>query len=343
MLTDRINPRNMVAPGIIVVALAFGGLSLMGGNVFVYYVELAAMSVLGNLSGTCALTPILVAHFHRSRGAALGIAMAGIGLGAAVAGPLVALTISASGWRGGYRAISLFCLAMTPIVWRLLKSSARAVAASEDHSGSSVREALSAPTYWLLSTALFSIALGSTGLIIHFVPLLTDQGMDSGTAAGVSSAIGLCVILSRLFTGFMVDRFFAPRVAAAIMLAGAMGYVVFARTGTHFAIVGALAIGISFGAETDLVGFMVSRYFGLRNYGRLFGVMYGLCLSGTVISPMLYGWVKDHVGTYFPMIHAAAGLLTFASGILATLPPFPRWQNADVEAAPHPSGAPAAL
>ena len=327
-MTDRLDPRNLVVLGVVVVALSFGGLSVMSGGIFEYYGALALMSVLGNLAGACAVTPILVASFKRSRGAALGIAMAGIGLGSAVGGPLVALAISAYGWRGGYRAMAAFCIAMTPLIWGLLRSGKRrAVIPTKDHPGLSVREALASPTYWYLSAAFFLVALGSTGLIVHFVPLLTDRGMDARAAAGVSSAIGLCVIASRLFSGFLVDRLFAPRVAMTIMLTSAAGYVAFVLGGTHLAYVGALAVGISFGAETDLVGFMVARYFGLRNYGRLFGVMYGLCLSGTAVSPALYGWVADRMGTYVPMILAAVGLLTAAAWIFALLPPYPHWRN----------------
>ena len=343
-MTDRLDPRKLVVVGVVVVALSFGGLSVMSGGIFEYYGALALMSVLGNLSGACAVTPILVGSFARSRGAALGIAMAGIGLGSAVGGPLVAQAIATHGWRGGYRAMSAFCFAMAPLIWGLLRCGnwRATVPPTKVHPGLSVREALASSTYWYLSTAFFLIALGSTGLIVHFVPLLTDRGMDARAAASVSSTIGLCVIASRLFSGFLVDRLFAPRVAMTIMLTGAAGYVAFVLGGTRFAYVGALAVGISFGAETDLVGFLVARYFGLRNYGRLFGVMYGLCLSGTAVSPALYGWVADRMGTYVPMILAAVGLLTAAAWIFAMLPPYPRWQNVAFADASLPGGEPVA-
>jgi MFS family permease len=328
LLTERVDPRKLVPLGMNVVVLAFVALSFMHGSIVQYYLTLAVMAVFGNLSGACVLTPILARTFHYSRGAAIGIAMAGVGLGAAIGGPLVAQVIAKAGWREAYLAMAGFSLLMIPVVGLSFRRGGPRLAASRDDAsvgGVAFGDAVKRPLFWILWLAFFLIAVASTGLIVHFVPLMIDLGADPRAAAGIASAIGISVILGRLFSGFMVDRMFAPHVAAVITAIGALGYATFLIGGPSYAIFAALAVGISFGAETDLVGYMAARYFGLRNYGRVFGLMYGLCTVGNAVSPVLYGTIKDATGSYQPMIIAAVCLLATSAFICMLLPRFPNW------------------
>ncbi|MNP32939.1 hypothetical protein D3C76_1261450 [compost metagenome] len=59
-----------------------------------------------------------------------------------------------------------------------------------------------------------------------------------------------------------------------------------------------LCIGASAGAEFDLAAFLMARYFGLKDYARIFGLH--LCLI-TIVSglvPMLFGHLYDVYGSY---------------------------------------------
>lgn len=342
LMADRMNGRKLVAPGMVAVSFAFAALSQMSGSIAQYYFILASMAVIGNLSGTCALTPILAQVFHRSRGTALGITMGGVGLGAAVGGPVVAKILAEYGWRWAYIAMAAFSLVMAPVVLGLLGSGKHAVVEATQWNGLTLAQSVRKPFYWVMTISFVFVALASVGLIVHFVPLLTDEGMPPQRAAGLASIIGLAVIGSRLFTGLMVDRLFAPRVAAVVMLLGAVGYVVFLVGGPSYTVFGACAIGMTFGAETDLVGYMASRYFGLREYGRVFGVMYGFVTAGSGISPILYGWAKDSTGSYQVMIIAAVVLLTCSALIFALMPVFPHWEH-DSRVEKVPGGLPAAI
>jgi MFS family permease len=131
------------------------------------------------------------------------------------------------------------------------------------------------------------------------------------------------VIGGRLITGYLLDRVFAPRLAASLMLAAAACFAVFLVGGANFALGLAIAVGLSFGAEVDLVGYMVSRYFGARNYGRLFGISYSLCIVGMMLSPLLFGQIRDSLGSYRPMILFSVFLLLAAAALFWRLPPYP--------------------
>ena len=326
-LSERVEPRRLVPFGMLAVAAAFALLSLLNGTIVQYYATLIFMAFAGNLSGPCVITPILAGAFDQARGTAIGIAMAGIGLGAAIGSPLIASVIANEGWRQAYRCMALFSLLAIPIVWAMFWHTTPYRSSSPAHheQGLAFRAAIQHPLFWLLWFCFFSVAVASTGLIIHFVPLLVDQGVEPSAAAAMSSLIGISVIFGRLATGLLIDRFFAPRIGAAILGLSSAGFAIFLFGGAKHAMVAALAIGISFGAETDLIGFLAARYFGLRHYGRIFGLLYGLCLFGSAVSPVLYGLVADLAGSYRPMIGAAAGLLIIAMIILLMLPGFPNW------------------
>ena len=320
-LTKRFDARKLILTGMLAVVVCFIVLSRMRGQIWLYYATYAMMALIGNLSGAAALTAVITRTFDVARGRALGISMAGAGLTTSVGGPVVLLLVHSFGWRVGYLVVGLYVLTMAPVVWFLLAQESLTVrdqiAVAE---GTSFRRAISSRLYWFMTAAFFMISVGSLGLFVHFVPMLVDRGMPATSAAAFASGIGVSTIAARVLTGFLVDRYDARRVSAAAMLLGACGFLLFLEGGNRFAIFGAVAVGISFGSETDLVGFMIARYFGMRDYGRLFGIMYGVVLSGAFVSPMLYGKVKDAFGNYDPMLAAAVCLLFLAAVILTLLP-----------------------
>lgn len=322
MLTERFEARKLVAIGMTAMVLCFVMLSRMQGDIKVFYLTYAAMAVLGNLSGAAALTSIVTKTFSIARGRALGISMAGAGVTTSVAGPLTYLIVQALGWRLGYLAVALFVLAMTPTVWLLLSSThgGKRAVASGAIEGTTVRSALTGALYWWMMLAFFLISAASTGLIVHFVPLLADKGIIPRLTATLASVIGLTTILARVLSGVLVDRYDVRHVAAAAMMLSAVGFLLFVIQGAPGAIFGAAAVGISFGAETPLVGYMIARYYGMRNYGLLLGVIYGVVLSGAVFSPIFYAVSRDLTGSYDPMIAVAIALLLVSAIILSLLP-----------------------
>ncbi|HET6971634.1 MAG TPA: MFS transporter [Phenylobacterium sp.] len=319
---DRWGERALIAPCLVILALFFAGLSRLGPNIGFYYLAVVAMAVIASGSATPTFTRVINASFDKARGTALGIGLVGTGLASTFVPPLLSRVIADHGWRAGYLALAGVVVAATPIIVLLLDRGPRAQARPEAGEGAPLGEALADPIFWSLAAAFFLVALASPGLVVHFVPLLTDQGLTPAAAAGLASAIGLCIIFGRLSTGLMIDRIFAPKVAAGLMTLSAVGFLVLALGGARMALVGALAVGLSFGAEVDLIGYLGSRYFGLKAYGKIYGLLYAACLAGTALSPWAYGWVVDHTGSYRPMLFAAAALLALSAVVFATMRPF---------------------
>ena len=102
----------------------------------------------------------------------------------------------------------------------------------------------------------------------------------------------------------------------------------------------ALCLGLAAGAELDVMAYLVTRYFGMRAFGALYGALYSMWTLGSGTAPALTAAVRDATGSFTPVLWAYVGLFVIACVILARLGPYPNLPVA--EPAPPPAGAPAA-
>ena len=102
---------------------------------------------------------------------------------------------------------------------------------------------------------------------------------------------------------------------SAFAFAGFPGFIV--------AVIATLLITLGSGAESDFIGYVVGRYFGLKSYGQLFGMIYGLFMVGIALGPYLFGVAFDVWGDY-EMSFLLAGIgLSVICVLLLLLPKFP--------------------
>jgi cyanate permease len=243
---------------------------------------------------------------------------------------VLARIIEAHGWRGGYLA-----LAVVPLVGALLTAFVlpRAQTIAGPGAGAIARQAapsmatpaepatwLRSRVFWLLAASFAAVSLSFAGLLPHFVPMLGDNGLDPVTAGVVAGRIGLAVIASRLLIGYLLDRVFAPRIAIAICLVAAAGIALFLVRGVGAASLTAIAMGIALGAELDLMGFLVARYFGLAQFGKIYGWLYGAFVFASGLGPLWVGAVHDAYGSYAPALLASAIGLVASCGVFLLLP-----------------------
>jgi MFS family permease len=69
-------------------------------------------------------------------------------------------------------------------------------------------------------------------------------------------------------------------------------------------LLGAALCGAGIGAEIDLMAFFVGRYFGLKAYGKIYGLMFMLFNVGTGLGPALSGRAFDIFHSYFQIFMA---------------------------------------
>jgi MFS family permease len=176
---------------------------------------------------------------------------------------------------------------------------------------------------------------------IHMVPLMTDRGMSPALAAGgMAFLTAVSSVIGRMSVGSLFDYFFAPRVAIFAFLAAGCGLVLMMLSNATWpCYVFAITMGFGSGAESDVLGYLTSRYFGLKAFGRVYGMVFAGFMFGTAIAPYFFGAIFDRTGNYQTALGISAVLIVVLCVVLALLPRFPRFNSTVLE---ETAAAPAA-
>jgi predicted MFS family arabinose efflux permease len=173
---------------------------------------------------------------------------------------------------------------------------------------------LTGSVFWLLAAAIFLVAMALNGTIIHIVPLLTDRGLSPAIAASLLGVVGLASIVGRLLCGYLADRLFAPHVAAGFFLLPCLGICLLIMDGGRpLAFIGVVALGLALGWEIDMMGFLTTRYFGLRRFGVLYGYLFAVFSAGSALGPFLMGLSFDVFHSYGLMLATFVVALALAA------------------------------
>ena len=324
-IVDRYGLVTPVMISLLGLSLAYVMLGLFVQSIASFVMLAMLQAILGSASSPLAYTRAINAVFNKQRGLALGVALSGAGAAATFGPSLVSSAIDAFGWRGAYYAMALFTLVVGTvivIVLARLKSAKTSAQIDVQAAREGLKAAKASASYWLIMAAIFCLSLGLGGLMIHFVPILLDIGLTTSEAVKIAGVIGIAVVLGRLLVGFAVDRIFAPHVAIAILFACICGVLALAAFGTVVAIPAAFVIGFSVGAEVDLIGYLVARYFGMHAYGQIYGRQYSTFLIATGLSPVILGAVRDATGSYTGSLFTAAAFITLSAALFTRLPKF---------------------
>ena len=192
--------------------------------------------------------------------------------------------------------------------------------------GRTVGEAMREKRFWILWISIALVSIAYAGALVHLPSMLAARGFDRTSAAAVMSVFGLSIFAGRIITGLLLDRFWAPLVTLPILCLPALSCWVLmgdAPLSLTLAVAAAFLMGFASGAETDLIAYLAGRYFGMRSYGQIYGVLYMAFGLSTAISASLYGWVRDTTGSYDPMLLAAAGMFVAGAVLLLFLGPYP--------------------
>jgi len=320
VLIDRFGSRPIALISIPLFAAAIASMSLLGGDIRMLYLAAVATSVFGGGTIVSLYSKTVNGWFRAGRGRALGIMGSGIAL-ASIFGPrALQIVVDRVGWRAGFLFVALVVLMAFPFVYYLLFERGRNPGGSEapPEPGLTLRQAVRTPVFWYQAASYFLISLMTNGLMISLVPYLTDQRFSRAEAAGHLGLFGVSSLTGRIASGFVFDRFRAPPVCALVFFLAAAATAALALFGVRFSSPCIVVAGLALGSETDALGYLTARYFGMRAYGEiatLFAV--GLAI-GNGIGPFAVSRLRELSGGYAVPFLVVSGL-TCAAAILMVL------------------------
>lgn len=333
ILIDRMGPRRVGLFGIALICAAMALLGTATGT-RANWIGLWLIVAAGGLCVQPMVWAAAVAsRFNAARGLALGINMVGPASGIAIFPLLSTWLIIHYGWRMGFVGLgAIWAVLLLPLNFLYFRGAAdggraqrqATKAAADVLPGLSVREALGRAAFYKLTIAASLFTFTLVGITVHLVPILVDGGIAKLAAATLAFASGLCAIAGRLGTGFVLDRFRAPSVAAAAMILPISGCaLLLLHGGWWLQAVAALLIGFAMGAEFDLVTYLATRHLGLRRFGVLFGIIMVPMAAGTATGPLTASAIHDAFHGYDPFLGLAMPMLAAGALLLTLLGPLP--------------------
>jgi MFS family permease len=330
-LLDRLGPRRIILPCMAVFGVAFASLGFLTPRLMHLYAVFVMLGMVGNGTTQMGYSRAVSTWFDKRRGLALALVMAGVGTGAMVFPPIAQALIAGYGWRAAYIVLGLLVLLLgIPLTCLFVRERPHDnVRTNTALGGATVSQGLRSRTFWILIATLFLSSVSMNGAITHLSPLLTDRGVPGANAALAASMLGLASFAGRLTTGFLLDRFFGPRVGFCLCAISAGGILLLARAGSSVpGMAAAVLIGLGVGAEADLTPYLLTRYFGLRAFSTLYGFTWTAYALAGAIGPVGMGRAFDATGSYGSLLTLLSGATLGAAGLLLLLPRYPRaWRR----------------
>lgn len=321
-LQDALGPRRFVIAGILLTAtgLVVSGYSSTPVQMILSYGILVGTGI---SFGYSCVTPVVMKWWHRDRkGMVTGIVVAGSGLASVYVAPATAALIRSLGLPLTFRFLGLFVLAtglpMALMIQNPPEGYLPAPPAARAGSPESPkiepwnydwREMLKTPQFRLL-WMMFALAASAGLMIIGTISQIAAE--QAGYSAGFL-LVGLLAIFNtagRILGGALSDRIGRIRSLQLMVLLQGLNMLSFSlyRTAGLMAMGTAIA-GASYGALLTIFPSITSDYYGMRNFGLNYGVLFTAWGIAGVIGPVIASGARDLTGSFGPAYVVSAVLL----------------------------------
>jgi len=339
ILVDRVSIRTLLIPSIAAIVVLLWLLAMQPGNIWFYYSIYVALPLLCAGTQPVVYSRAIITWFDQNRGLALGIALSGSGIGAVFLPTILTGIVEEIGWRRAYVFLSFAVLSLSlPTAALFVRENQpgpkqvepdinRPVPTNTSFKSLILHSKIHVdPVFLKMLGSFLLVGFALTGIVGHLIPILTWTGLTAQNAALVTAIFGASVVFGRVAAGALMDRYHAPRIAFAFLLGPAIGCLFFAWPNGHiFALIVATALlGLAMGAEFDILGLFVSRYFDHAHFGKIYGLLYASFLLGGASGPLFMGHIYDATESYQLALLSMSGVLAVGASFMLLLKPFPK-------------------
>lgn len=334
ILVDRVGPRPLGIAGVALVCAAFALIGFASNGSEWQWYGLWTVMAFSTLPVQATIwTAAVATRFEASRGMAFAITLCGASVAQAFFPWLGSELIASQGWQtamtmqaGIWAAIAL------PIIILFFRGArdvkphvhegeeVAAAAAPGSLEGFGFLEGLKSSIYIRLLVASVLFTFVALALVVNFIAIQTDSGMEATAAGALAFWIGIFAIIGRLGTGLLLDRLRANLVGAVIFCLPILACFSFLFLGPDAAFLSAALIGLTVGAEVDVIVYLATRHFGLKAFGALYGGLLVALSLGTAIGPLAAADTFDRTGNYDQFFWVSIGCMVVSVACLASLP-----------------------
>lgn len=322
-MLDKFGPRKVSATGMVIMAIGFMLFSQVQ-SLPQFYGAFLVMSIGGSMAGFLTVTFAAIHWFERRRATAVSLTSMGFGLGG-MAVPLTVLLIEGIGWRGTAFLSGCVLLAVGLPLTQVLRHHPEDLGLRPDGDpphpraqvvdtdgepavaltpqGSSdftLREAVRTRAFWLISfghgSALFVVSSMSVHLVSH---VRDSQGYTLGQASTIVFLLTLIFMCGNLSGGFLGDRVNKRVLLVTCMVMHCVGLLILSHAVNLWMVIAFTLIhGLAWGWRGPQMTAIRADYFGRSSFGKIMGASNMIIIIGTILGPIIAGFMYDRTGNY---------------------------------------------
>lgn len=333
-LQDKMGPKRFVIAGVILVGLGLLASSFSASPAMMV-VSYGILVGTGLGFGYSCVTPAVMKWWHQDKkGLVTGIVVGGFGVASVYVAPVTTMLLQNYGLELTFRLLGIFVLVAglplsmlitnppegyTPAAPLQKKNVAwKQVAIARDYEW---KEMLKTPQFYLL-WAMFALASSAGLMIIGSISIIAKQ--QAAFEAGFLLVVLLAIFnaTGRIFGGMLSDKIGRIRTLQLMIILQGLNMLAFAFYTSPFTIaIGTAAAGMAYGSLLSLFPSITSDYYGMKNFGLNYGILYTAWGISGAIGPVIASAVADATGTFVMAYMISAGLLALALGLNFVLKP----------------------
>jgi MFS family permease len=328
-MTDKLGVKRVALTGTLLLLPGFIGYSLMTGSFPLYLALFTAVLIIASMTGPLVYTRVVAENFERAQGLALTIVNCAPAVLAVLLIPLLNMMIESIGWRPSYVVLGSFCFVCGMIAIFLLPPPRVRVDAPVEAPalpGSAPRgdyqTILRSKLFWIILVAMFLCLLQTQLHASQMNLMLIDQGLTMQTAANIAAMYAFGTIVGRIACGLALDRFPTPIVTFVSMFLPAMGFFVLGTGLDSYTVIAAsmFLVGLSVGAESDIIPFLVARYFKVRIYNTTLGLLMTCSFLSSAVGALGVSYTLSVYDSFEPFLFVISGAIAVGSVLFLLMP-----------------------
>lgn len=321
-LVDRRGARAVAIPATLLYALTTIAVAAAGASKLQLGLLLMISTVFGYIGILAVVYKVVSAWFPFHRGLGFSVLIgASSSLGGAILAPIFESSIGAWGWRTTYVVLGLVILAIVVPAMVFLLSEPAEVRQERKARSAPDAQAAGTPSPAQLPEKLPGVSLSAAvrtraflvGVVIlalgagfamsvrqNAVDLFGERGYDSDIVSLSVSALLMASIVGQIITGAVLDRAKSPRASAPFIACVLLGLlIVLSLDGAVWSLFAAMIVlGVASGAESTIGPYLVARYFGLRDFAQIQGLMLGITCLAIGVLPVIVQAMAEQSGSY---------------------------------------------
>ena len=311
-MIDRLGPRRPILWGLVTVGVAMG-LTAMARSEWEFILFFGILGGIGfGIVAINAVATIVALEFPERAGLPTGVATAGSTAGQLLIIPLLAIVLTAIGWRVSYAALGVAAILLIAVLLYLVRPDAESLAARAkvtrdapqqppEPLAGRLRALARSRVFHALFWGFVICGFTTSGMIeVHLLPYAAACGfppLTSATAYGVLAAFNM---IGMVIAGYFADRAHRPILLASIYFFRGLAFILlfYIVGNTPMLFIFAVMFGVFDYSTIPIIASLVASHIGLRVMGLSMGILMAGHSLGAAVAAFLGGYLFDLFASY---------------------------------------------